>query len=124
VFFVGKVLADFDKELGQTRPMKHSRDTFFHLDNATPHRAPRDFDRLGVVKLAHPPYSQDLALCYFWLFGTLKRKLEGSIFVDQIEVLLAVNIIFSTIPREEFISVFDEYKCRLHQYIDRGEEHL
>jgi hypothetical protein len=38
----------------------------------------------------------------------LKRKLEGSIFGDQIEVLLAVNIIFSTIPREEFSSVFDE----------------
>jgi hypothetical protein len=38
----------------------------------------------------------------------LKRKLEGSTFGDQIKVLLAVNIIFSTIPREEFILVFDE----------------
>jgi hypothetical protein len=37
-----------------------------------------------------------------------KRKSEGFRFGDQIEMLLAVNTIFSTIPREEFISVFDK----------------
>jgi hypothetical protein len=88
--------------------MKQSRDTFLHLDNATPHWTPQDFDRLGIAKFLHPPYSSNLALCDFWLFGTLKRKLEGSTFGDQIEVLLGVNTIFSTIHREEFISVFDE----------------
>jgi histone-lysine N-methyltransferase SETMAR len=74
VFFIQKVLADFDKEQGRTRPMKGSRDTFFSLDNATPHRAPQYFDRLGIARLPHPPYSQDLAPCDFWLFGRLKRK--------------------------------------------------
>jgi hypothetical protein len=108
VFFVYRVLAGFNKELGRMRPMKRSRDIFLHLDNATPHRALQDFDRLGISRLSDPPYSQDLAPCDFWLFGTLKRKLEKSIFEDQIEVLLAMNIIFSTIPREEFVSVFEE----------------
>jgi hypothetical protein len=50
--------------------------------------------------------------------------LEGSTFGDQIEVLLAVNTIFGTIPREEFISVFDEWKSRLRECIERGEEYL
>jgi histone-lysine N-methyltransferase SETMAR len=108
VFLIQEVLADFDKELWRARPMKRCRTILFHLDNPTPHRASQDFDRLGIARLSHPPYSQDLAPCDFWLFGALKRKLEGFTFEDQIAVLLAINIIFSTIPREEFISVFDE----------------
>jgi hypothetical protein len=104
--------------------MKRFRDMFLHLDNATPHRTQQDFDRLGIARLPHPPYSPDLVPCDFWLFGTLKRKLEGSMFEDQIEVLLAVNIIFSTIPREGFISVSDEWKSRLCVCIDREWEYL
>jgi hypothetical protein len=92
--------------------------------NATPHWASQDFHRFRIARFPHPPYSQDLALCDFWLFGTLKRKLEESTFGDQIKVLLAVNTIFSTILREEFISVFDEWKSRLRECIDRGLEYL
>jgi hypothetical protein len=54
----------------------------------------------------------------------LKRKLEGSTFGDEIEVLLPVNTVFSAIPREEFISVFDEWKSTLRECIDRGGEYL
>jgi hypothetical protein len=90
----------------------------------TRHRAPQDFDHLGIARFLHPPYSQDLAPWDFWLFGTLKRKLEGFTFGHQIEVLLAVNIIFSTIPGEEFTSAFDKWKSRLHEGIDSGWEYL
>jgi hypothetical protein len=108
IFFIQKVLANFDKKLDQTRPMKRSRDIFLHLDNATPHRAPQDFDRLGIARFPHSPYSPDLQPCNFSLFDMLKKKLEGSTFGNQIKILFAVNTIFSTISREEFISMFDE----------------
>jgi hypothetical protein len=101
-------LANFDEERARNRPMKCSRDTFFHLDSATLHQALRDFDRLGITRLSHLPYSPNLAPCDFWLLGTLKRKLEGSMFGDPIEVLIIVSTILSTIPLDEFISVFDE----------------
>jgi hypothetical protein len=104
--------------------MKQSRDTFLHFDNATPHRAPQDFDRLRIARLPHLPYSQYLVPCDFWPFSTLKGKLEGSMFGDQIEMSRAMNSIFSTVAREEFISVFDEWKARLHKCIDRGWEYL
>jgi hypothetical protein len=45
-------------------------------------------------------------------------------FGNQIEALLIVNTIFNTIPREEFISVFDELKSRLREGIDKGGEYL
>jgi hypothetical protein len=60
-FFVEKVLAGFNKEQVQNRPKKRSSATFFHLDNATPHRTPRDFDRLGITKFPHQLYSPEIA---------------------------------------------------------------
>jgi hypothetical protein len=60
-FFVEKVLADFDEERVRNHPRKCSKDAFLHLDNATPHRAPRDFDCLGITRLFHPAYSANLA---------------------------------------------------------------
>jgi hypothetical protein len=117
-------LADFHKELGRTSPMKRSRGIFLCLDNASPHRTPQGFDQFVIATLPHPPYSPDLAPCDSWLFGTLKTKLEESMFRDQIEAFLAVNIIFSTIPVEEVISVFDEWKSRLRECIERGGKYL
>jgi hypothetical protein len=98
-FFVEKVLADFDKEHMQDRPKKHSKDIFVYLDNATPHRAPRDFDCLGMTRLIHQLYSPYLALCDFWLFEMLKRKLKGHMFASAIEV----NNILMKIPFNDFI---------------------
>jgi hypothetical protein len=87
-------------------------------------RASQDFGRLGIARFPHPPPSPDLARCDFWLFSKLKRKLEGSTFGDQIEVSRTVKTIFSTIPRGVFISVFGEWKSRLHECIDRAGEYL
>jgi hypothetical protein len=38
----------------------------------------------------------DLVSCDFWLFETLKRKLEESTFENPVEVLTAVSTILST----------------------------
>jgi hypothetical protein len=51
-----------------------------------------------------------------------KRKLERFMFGDPVEMLTTVSIILNTIHLDEFISVFDEWKCRLRECIDiRGE---
>jgi hypothetical protein len=43
------------------------------------------------------------------------EKLERSTFGDQVEVLLALKIIFSKISHEEFILVFGEWRSRLRE---------
>jgi hypothetical protein len=37
-----------------------------------------------------------------------EKKFEGSMFGNTIEVLITVSTILSTIPLDEYISVFDE----------------
>jgi hypothetical protein len=93
------------------------------VNNLTPHRTPQDFDCLGIARLPNLPYSPNLAPCDLLLFGPLK-KLQRSRFENQIKALSVVGTIFTTIPREVFISVFDEWKYRLHECIDREWEYL
>jgi hypothetical protein len=89
-----------------------------------PRRAPRDFDHLGITRFPHSPYSPDLVPCDLWLFETLKRRLEEYTFRDPIEVMMAMSIILSKIHLDKFISVFDELKCRLCEYIGREDKYL
>jgi hypothetical protein len=63
MFLVEKVLADFEEERAQNLPKNQSRGIRIHLDNAKPHRAPRDFDRLEITRLPHLPYNQNLIPC-------------------------------------------------------------
>ena len=47
-------------------------------DNAKPHVAilvNNFLENEAIAVIPHPPYSQDLAPCDYWLFSTLKRKL-------------------------------------------------
>jgi hypothetical protein len=104
--------------------MKRCRDTFLHLDNITPHRAPQDFDRLGIAGLPHLPDSPDPVLCDFWLFGNLKTKLAGNTFTSAMERMAKVNEILMDIPWHEFISVLDEWKRRLIECIDTRGDYL
>jgi hypothetical protein len=77
---------DFDKELAETRPKKCTPGILLHFDNVTIYRTDDDFNRFGIKRLLHPLYSQNLAPCDFSLFKTLKNKLEGKIFVNEIEM--------------------------------------
>jgi hypothetical protein len=77
-----------------------------------------------VRRFFHPPHSQDVALCDFWLFGTLKNKFEGNTFANEIEVKSKVSEILIDIPLHIFISIFDEWMSRLRECIDSGDEYL
>jgi hypothetical protein len=66
---------DFDKELTERRPKKRVHDSFLHLNKVPTHLPDNDFNRLGIRRLSYLPYNPDLALCDFWLFGTLENKL-------------------------------------------------
>jgi hypothetical protein len=73
MFLVEKVLADFEEERAQNLPKNQSRGIRIHLDNAKPHRAPRDFDRLEITRLPHLSYNKNLVPRDFYLFGMLKK---------------------------------------------------
>jgi hypothetical protein len=92
------VLNDFHKRGAETRQKKRAPGTLLHLDNAPTHRADGEFDYLEIIRLFHPPHSQDLAQCDFWLFENLKTKLEANTFTIAMEPMAKANKIFMDIP--------------------------
>ena len=77
-----EVLREFRKRFCQKRPaFFKSSQWHFHHDNTPVHNSILVTDyltKMGIKTVRHPPYSPDLAPCYFWLFPKLKEKLRGT----------------------------------------------
>ena len=64
-----------------------NQDLIIHHDNALAHRSFKVSQLLAknnMTVIPHPPYSPDLAPCYFFLFPKLKLRIKGRRF-DNIE---------------------------------------
>jgi transposase len=98
-----------------------------HADNAKPHVSTRvkqymEDHRLRTAPRA--PYSPDLAPSNFFLFGYVKRALQGSEFQTVEELLAAVVGILHAIPTETLISTFHEWIRRLQTCIGIDGEYV
>ena len=116
-FFLNNVIGD----LQQSRSLRRK---IVHFDNARPHLINDKLNELGVKRLEHPPYSPDLAPSDFFLFGYLKRQLEGILFQTEEEVLDKVKSVLHSIDKSVFRSVYDEWIQRLKICIESKGEYI
>jgi hypothetical protein len=63
--------------------------------------------------MPHPPYSPDLAHSDFYLFGTVKRRLEQVRITEPDEVFEELHSILGSIPGEELEAVFQTWLERI-----------
>ena len=88
-YFVDRVLTKLEK-LEVTQKAKMQRQMMMlHYDNAPSHNAMLTQNYLSTTsfkKVPHPPYSPDLALCDFGIFGTVKTQFEGREFESEDEL--------------------------------------
>ena len=70
---------------------------------------------MGIKTVPHPPYSPDLAPCYFCLFPKLKEKLRGCRYETIEEMKEAVTNVIERLTQEDFDGAFqkllERYKC-------------
>jgi hypothetical protein len=57
----------------------------------------------------YPPYSPDLAICDFYLFGRIKERLAGVMAIDGDDLRNEVISILAEISEEEKIHAFDHW---------------
>ena len=103
------------------RPDLLKKQWFLHQDNAQPHIATvplATHTEIGGTVLKHPPYSPDLAPCYFWAFPTLKRQLHGKRFSsDDDEVRNATAAVLKGMSQNNLFHVFETFKKRCKKCI-------
>jgi hypothetical protein len=66
-----------------------------------------------ILRILHSPYSSDLALSDFWLFGRIKTALAGAKFDGPEKLVNAITEFLNTISVEELRAVFDEWVERV-----------
>jgi len=93
--------------------MCSSGDWFLHRDNALSHTA-LSVQQFLVKKQhddpPHPPYSPDLAPCYFFLFPHTKCQMKGKRFADVSKVKKKTLEAFNNTSMEEFQKCFQQWE--------------
>jgi hypothetical protein len=67
----------------------------------------------GLWLAPHPPYSPYLAPTDFLLFGYVKERLKGMVFLSYEELLDAIGEVVTGIESENLTAVFEHWMERL-----------
>ena len=118
-----EVLREFRKRFRRKRPaFFKSGQWHFQQDNAPVHNSTLDTDyltKMGIKTVPQPPYSQDHALCNFWLFP----KLRGC--HETIEEMKAtVTKVIDTLTQEDFHGAFQRVLERYNKCIATGGDYF
>jgi hypothetical protein len=104
----------------------HQHHVNVHFDNATIHGTlfvNKSLSESQLLKMAHPPYSSDLAPRDFFLFGYVKEKIQRMVFSDPEELLTTVEGIIKGVSFEIRMTGFNGGMRRLQGCIDLGGEY-
>jgi hypothetical protein len=80
--------------------------------------------RNEIVIAPNPPYSPDLALSDFYLFGHVKGLLRGESFDIGEQLLLAVEGILRPLEKWTLTKVFLEWMKRLERCIETDGDYV
>jgi hypothetical protein len=98
-----------------------------HFDNSpyhTPDEVMEEISRFLCRRVPHPPYSLDLAISDFYLFGRLKERLAGVAAIDVTDLQNEVTRILAKCSEEEKVRAFDHWIERCASVPSRDGEYF
>lgn len=115
LYFINNILNKLISKKDEIWPNSQGKKIWLHLDNCKVHNSQLTIEKIEkspFKRTPHPPYSPDLAPSDFYLFGKVKRELQGHMFNDRNELLEKLTEILNKISKEERIAVFKEWQNR------------
>jgi hypothetical protein len=97
------------------------------MDNAPCHRSKFTQTKLAkynFLPVAHPPNSPDVSPCDFYLFGTMKRQLQGCDYADEEELKAGVHSVLQGIDKAELRRTFEGWSNRCTRLARGGGKYL
>jgi transposase len=92
-----------------------------HMDNSPIHKSRAVTEKIVSLRLTlapNRPYSSDLTLSDFFLFGYLKEKIIGIDFESPQALIDWIQLTFETIPRHILDKVFESWLRRVQDCIN------
>ncbi|UYV77810.1 hypothetical protein LAZ67_15002383 [Cordylochernes scorpioides] len=116
-----QVMRNLREAIRQKRPdLWKNKNCLLHHDNAPVHTSllVRGFlAKNNTLMIPQPPYSPDLAPCYFFLFPKLKRPMKGRRYATLDEIKTASKEELKKIFKNDFLKCFEDWKNRWHKCI-------
>lgn len=108
------------RAIRDTRPELYRSGFILHQDNNPVHTSQvvkQTMSDLNIEALQQPPDSQDLAICDFFLFPTVKDHLRGRKFESREELSAAITEALRVVSRDGLQHVFRTWVDRLDKCI-------
>jgi hypothetical protein len=115
-YFVTNMLIPIEEVIFSQGRAPHKRQFVIHLDNCSIHtsRVSTDwFEEYDIVRMQQPPYSLHLASSDFYLFLTVKEKLERIQLTDENQLFESLQAILSRLDQEESNAIFPAWVRRI-----------
>lgn len=126
-YFIDHVISKLEKLDIVYKAKRQKQMMMLHYDNAPSHNSmlvENYLTRTPFKKVPHPPYSPDLAICDFGIFGTVKTNFQGKEFLTEQELIDELQNFFKRKSKEFYISLFQEWERRLIRCIDLNGEYV
>jgi hypothetical protein len=119
-YFIDYVLTPIEELPAMRAAMTQKQTLVIHMANSPIHKSNAAIQKIASLRLKiapRPPYSPDLALSDFVIFGHIKQKIAGQEFVSAYDLLEAIRGAFGHLSRPVLESVFHEWLMRLQRCI-------
>jgi len=127
IFLLKVIRRELINAIRKKRPemLANLENIYLHQDNAPAHTAFATslelWNVIGFNRIAHPPYSPDLAPIDFSVFPAKKSELRGIRFEDLVELRSRVMSIIATFKSDWYRNVFAKLVTR-HEKCVRCED--
>jgi hypothetical protein len=105
----------------------HERRAMIHFDNASIHNAEevqKYLPNVEFIRMKHPLYRRDLALCDFFLFEAIKKNFSVYRFDGLDELSVAVESFLNALSEDFLSAPLQERIRRLQVCCDSGREYV
>jgi histone-lysine N-methyltransferase SETMAR len=124
--FIRDILRELEKVF-ITKALPEGTPHFVHYDNARAHVCKMTSQFLltsTLERMPHPPYSPDISLCDFYLFGYLKHYLGGMSFENPILLKNHIVAMMKGISAATYTNVFKNWIERIDFVIESGGKYF
>jgi hypothetical protein len=126
-YFVRNILTPLEEAIFPQGRAPHHKRLMTHLDNCSVHtsRASTEWlEERDMRRMPQPPYSPDLTPSDFYLFPTVKEKLERTQVADEEQFLESLRAILRGIDQEELNRVFQAWVRRIQKVSEGNGDHV
>jgi transposase len=117
-YFVINILTLLEEAIFPQGRAPHQKQLVIHLDNCSVHTSRAStawLEEHGMRRMPQPPYSPDLVSSDFYLFPSVKEKLDRTQVTDEDQCFESLQAILRGIDQEELNKIFQAWVQRVQE---------